>query len=100
MVLLESTNLANMCDYTFGDQSSIINNVEGGFMKEANINNREFIEKYEFVKLSNKGYMTLFIDNIRLYNREIKFLKESDRPYVQGLLSKNDFTNFVRPLFK
>jgi|TARA_R110000824_G_scaffold14914_2_gene63168 hypothetical protein len=98
MVLLESTNLANMCDYTFGDQSSIINNITGGFMKEANITNKEFIKKYELVKLSNKGYMTLFIDNIRLYNRDIQFLKESDRPYVEGLLSKNDLLSLCSKL--
>jgi hypothetical protein len=90
MVLIESTNLANMCDYTFGDQASIINNIHGGFMKEANDLNLEFIEKYKSIKMSGKNVMTLFIDNIRLYNRDIKFVKDSDRPYVNNLLSKND----------
>ena len=68
MVLIESTNLSDMCDYTFGDQSSMINNVFGGFMKDANRSNNEFIKKYEIIRDSGKGYMTLFIDNIRLYN--------------------------------
>jgi len=98
VVLLESTNLSDMCDYTFGDQSSIINNVYGGFMKDANISNKEFIDKYESIKTSNKGYMTLFIDNIRLYNREIKFIKDSDRAYVEGLLLKNDLLSLCSKL--
>ena len=42
--------------------------------------------------------MTLFIDNIRLYNRDIQFLKESDRPYVEGLLSKNDLLSLCSKL--
>ena len=90
MILLESTNLSNMCDYTFGDQSSIINNIYGGFMKEANESNLEFINKCEEIKMDGNDVMTLFIDNIRLYNRDIKFVKDSDRPYVNDLLSKND----------
>lgn len=90
MNLIESTNLSDKCDYTFGDQSSIINGVYGGFMKDANINNLEFISKYNEIKLSGRVYMTLFIDNIRLYNRDIKFLKDSDRSYVYGLLESND----------
>jgi hypothetical protein len=87
-----------MCDYTFGDQSSVINNVYGGFMKEANILNQEFIDKYKSIKLSNKGYMTLFIDNIRLYNRDIKIIKESDRIYVNDLLIKNDLLSLCSKL--
>ena len=34
--------------------------------------------------------MTLFIDNIRLYKRHIVEVKESDRPYVEGLMEKSD----------
>jgi hypothetical protein len=98
MVLVESSNLSEMCDYTFGDQSSIINNVFGGFMKDANISNNEFIKKYESIKNSGKNHMTLFIDNIRLYNRDIKFLKEQDRPYVNGLLEKNDLLELCSKL--
>lgn len=90
MKLIESTNLSKMCDYSFGDQSSIINNIFDGFMKEANIDNKEFIQKYVSIKESGRNYMTLFIDNIRLYNRDIKFLKSSDKDYVHGLLKKND----------
>jgi len=98
MVLIESTNLSDMCDYTFGDQSSMINNVFGGFMKDANRSNNEFIKKYEIIRDSGKGYMTLFIDNIRLYNRDIKFLKEQDRLYVNGLLEKNDLLRLCSEL--
>jgi hypothetical protein len=98
MKLIESTNLSKLCDYNFGDQSSVINNVFGGFMKEANIENKEFIETYNSVVKSGKKTMTLFIDNIRLYNRDIKFIKEIDRPYVNGLLSRNDLLHLCSTL--
>ena len=90
MKLIESTALSKLCDYSFGDQSSIINNIFDGFMKEANIDNQEFIDCYTKIKNSGRNYMTLFIDNIRLYNREITFIKDSDKDYVYGLLKKND----------
>lgn len=90
MKLIESTSLADMCDYNFGDQASMIHGLAGGFMKDANIDNKEFVEKYVSFKNSGKNIMTLFIDNIRLYNREIKSVKDSDRPYVNSLLAKND----------
>ena len=90
MELIESTRLSDKCDYSFGDQSSVISRIPGGFMKDANVTNKEFTSSYEDIKKSKKPYMTLFIDNIRLYNREIKFIKEADRPYVADLLSKND----------
>ena len=56
-------------------------------MKPANLLNLEFAEK---VLLSNKDYMTLFIDNIRLYNREIKNLKPNDKIYVDSLMKESD----------
>ena len=90
MELIESTRLSDKCDYSFGDQSSVISRIPGGFMKVANATNKEFISRYEDIKKSKKPYMTLFIDNIRLYNREIKFVKESDKAYVSDLLNQND----------
>lgn len=56
-------------------------------MKPANLLNLEFVEK---VLLMNKDYMTLFIDNIRLYNREIKNLKPQDKAYVDSLMRESD----------
>ena len=61
-------------------------------MKEANLTNVEFVSKLFKVKKS-RDYMTLFIDNIRLYKRYIEEVSESDRPYVDSLHVKNDLLN-------
>jgi hypothetical protein len=37
--------------------------------------------------------MTLFIDNIRLYNRDILEVKESDKNYIRELMKKSDLLN-------
>lgn len=66
MNLLDPTLVRDIVDYSFGDQGS-----QGywcGYMKPANEDNLEFINKYEQVKKTKK-VMTLFIDNIRLYQR-------------------------------
>ena len=76
MELIESTKISKLCDYSFGDQAGIIHNLENSFMKSANIDNKEFIDLYYKFINENKSIMTLFIDNIRLYNRPIKSLKK------------------------
>jgi hypothetical protein len=58
-------------------------------MKESNLMNLEFVSKV-FEISQKRNYMTLFIDNIRLYNREIKDVKPEDLNYVNSLMSKND----------
>lgn len=68
MNLFDPTFIRDSVDYSFGDQSSDIHNIAGGYMKTANINNSEFILKYEELK-NSRSIMTLFIDNIRLYKR-------------------------------
>jgi len=89
MELIEGVELSRLCDYSFGDQSGQWGNIYTSFMKEANLLNLEFVEKvFEIKKIKN--YMTLFIDNIRLYERHIVEVKESDRPYVENLMKKND----------
>ena len=67
MVLLDTTYIRDICDYSFGDQSGA--GFFCGYMKPANINNIEFMNKYRSL-LGKKEYMTLFIDNIRLYRRD------------------------------
>ena len=57
-----------------------------GFMRAAHPSNAEFLIKCK--QLEGK-IMTLFIDNIRLYNRPIYAL-EQDRWWVEYLLSHND----------
>jgi hypothetical protein len=90
MKLIESTSLASMCDYDFGDQASIIHGLNGGFMKSANENNFEFISKYKQMVSEGKKNMTLFVDNIRLYKRDIKSVKDSDKPWVNSLMEESD----------
>ena len=58
-------------------------------MKDANLLNLEFVDKLFEIKKS-RDYMTLFIDNIRLYKRHIVEVSESDRPYVERLMERSD----------
>jgi hypothetical protein len=90
MKLIDGEGLSKLCDYSFGDQSGSFGNIPGHFMKSANLLNLEFAEK---VLSFNKKYMTLFIDNIRLYKREIKSVKPRDRSYVNSLMEESDLLN-------
>ena len=89
MMLIEGVALSKLCDYSFGDQSGQWGNIYTSFMKEANLTNKEFVSKLFEVKQS-RSYMTLFIDNIRLYKRYIEDVNETDRPYIDSLHAKND----------
>lgn len=89
MEVIEGIALSKLCDYSFGDQSGQWSKIYTSFMKKANLLNLEFIEKvFEINKKRN--YMTLFIDNIRLYKREIENVKPEDRSYINSLLCDND----------
>lgn len=101
MNLIDGVKISDLCDYSFGDQSGKFGNVPDHFIKSANLLNLEFVEK---VLLNDKKYMTLFIDNIRLYKRKIKNVKPNDRYYVNSLMEENDLlslcsnfpdTNFI-----
>jgi hypothetical protein len=85
---IEGVKLSELCDYSFGDQSGIICRIYNGYSKFANISNTEFIEKLEFLS-KDRNYMTLFIDNIRLYKRDI-IGKPSDQSYLNELLNSNN----------
>ena len=89
MMLIEGVALSKLCDYSFGDQSGQWGNIYTSFMKDANLTNVEFVSKLFEIKKS-RNYMTLFIDNIRLYKRYIKEVSEADRPYVNSLHAKSD----------
>jgi hypothetical protein len=82
MNLLDPTILRDLVDYSFGDQSSEVHRLFDYYIKPANINNIEFLNKCEEVK-KNRSLMTLFIDNIRLYRRKnIKYTRnELDNKY-------------------
>jgi hypothetical protein len=89
MKLIEGIALSNLCDYSFGDQSGQWGNIYTSFMKDANLTNVEFVSKL-FETKKSRDYMTLFIDNIRLYKRHIVEVSEVDRPYIDSLHQKND----------
>ena len=89
MELIEGVALSKLCDYSFGDQGGQWGNIYTSFMKDANLTNVEFVSKVFEIKKS-RDYMTLFIDNIRLYKRYIVEVSDSDRPYVDDLMNRND----------
>jgi len=89
MELIEGIAVSELCDYSFGDQSGQWGNIPTSFMKDANLNNLEFASKVFEVK-KERDYMTLFIDNIRLYKRDIKDVKPEDKAYVDSLMEKSD----------
>ena len=89
MELIEGVALSKLCDYSFGDQSGQWGNIHTSFIKDANLTNVEFVSKL-FETKKSRDYMTLFIDNIRLYKRHIVEVSESDRPYVEELMENSD----------
>ena len=86
---IEGVRLSEMCDYSFGDQSSVICGVYGGYMKSANMSNTEFIDRLNKVS-TERNFMTLFIDNIRLYNRDIILSNPHDQQWVNNLMRDSD----------
>ena len=97
MNVISGPAIADLCDYDFGDQAGVVGQVLNAFMKDANTDNIEFIT---FVNQSDKDVLTLFIDNIRLYNRQIKCNNDADQRWVDGLQSKNDLMKLCASLDK
>ena len=97
MNLISGPAIADHCDYDFGDQAGVVGQVLNAFMKDANSDNIEFIT---FVNQSDKDVLTLFIDNIRLYNRQIKCNNDADQRWVDGLQSRNDLMKLCASLDK
>ena len=89
MELIEGVALSELCDYSFGDQSGQWGNIYTSFMKDANLLNTEFASKVFDIK-KERNYMTLFVDNIRLYKRDIIEVKPEDEKYVFGLMENSD----------
>ena len=85
MNIIEGVAVSNKCDYTFGDQAGCIGRVPGAFMAQASLENEEFV-----ALAKTKEWMTVFIDNIRLYNREVYTSNEDDKKWVDGLMETND----------
>ena len=101
MEVIEGVALSNLCDYSFGDQSGQWGNIYTSFMKGANLLNTEFATKV-FDLSKERGYMTLFIDNIRLYKRDIIEVKPEDKDYVFGLMEESDLLRLCKcyPMMK
>ena len=89
MELIEGVALSKLCDYSFGDQSGQWGNIYTSFMKDANFLNTEFATKV-FEVVQTRDHMTVFIDNIRLYKRQIESVKPEDERYVNALMSRSD----------
>ena len=89
MELIEGVALSELCDYSFGDQSGQWGSIYTSFMKDANLLNTEFVTKVFDIK-KERDYMTIFIDNIRLYKRDIKEVKPEDKAYVDSLMDTSD----------
>ena len=89
MQIIEGVALSKLCDYSFGDQSGQWGNIYTSFIKDANLLNLEFATKV-FDTKKERNYMTLFIDNIRLYKRDIIEVKPEDKKYVFGLMENSD----------
>ena len=102
MELIEGVALSELCDYSFGDQSGQWGSIYTSFMKDANFLNREFATKV-FEVMQERDYMTVFIDNIRLYKRNIPSTKPQDRDYVNALMARSDLldlcSNFTQMKF-
>ena len=101
MELIEGVALSKLCDYSFGDQSGQWGNIYTSFMKDANLLNTEFASKVFEIK-KERDYMTLFIDNIRLYKRDIIEVKPEDKDYVFGLMEESDLLRLCKcyPMMK
>ena len=101
MEVIEGVALSELCDYSFGDQSGQWGNIYTSFMKGANLLNTEFATKV-FDLSKERGYMTLFIDNIRLYKRDIIEVKPEDKDYVFGLMEESDLLRLCKcyPMMK
>lgn len=99
MKLITGTALSNLCDYSFGDHLGGLDPIHlpNGFMKEANKGNKEFLDK---CKEFEGKVMTLFIDNIRLYPRDIWVDNENDAKWVSHLMATNDLLGLCASLQK
>ena len=90
MNFLHGPAIANLCDYDFGDQAGCLGGVSGAFMKDANESNLEFIKK-----VNGNKFMTLFIDNIRLYKRKILCATATDQMRVDKMMEENDLLHLL-----
>ena len=99
MNLLEGVALSRLCDYSFVEESAQWGNIFSPFMKPKliGLQNHEFQNKCREVK-KQRDYMTLFVDNIRLYKRELYDLNDDDKQTFEHLMQQGtvlDLCSFV-----
>lgn len=90
MQIIEGNALASLCDYNFGDHHVVWDKNLTGEYKVANYSNAEFIVKCQ--EFEGK-VMTLFIDNIRLYGRDLEIKgphAQNDAAFIQYLMNTNN----------
>lgn len=92
-MIISGNYIESMCDYSFGDQASVICGVQGGFMKRADKSNQEFLDLCK-----TKFHVKLFIDNIRLYKRPLKADSPSDQAWIDKLMDENDLLKLCAEL--
>lgn len=100
MQVVEGNALGNLCDYTFGDHLTVWDEQLTGEFEVANLSNFKFLKKCE--KFEGK-VMTLFIDNMRLYNRDLDFTgpqAQTDAEFVKYLMTYNNLLELCRGLPK
>ena len=90
MNLLHGPAISDLCDYDFGDQAGCLGGVDRAFMKDANEGNLDFIKR-----VNGSKFMTLFIDNIRLYKRPIKCGTPHDQERVDHMMNENDLLHLL-----
>ena len=90
MNLLHGPAIADLCDYDFGDQAGCLGGVSGAFMTDANEGNIDFIKK-----VNGHKFMTLFIDNIRLYKRKILCATVTDQMRIDKLMEENNLLRLL-----
>lgn len=95
MEVISGDNLERLCDYSFGDHIWVSNPDLIGTFKPAHPANAEFLIKAQDFR---GKIMTLFIDNIRLYNRPVLANAGTDAQWVTYLLTYNDLLAFLAPL--
>lgn len=90
MELITGENLAKLCDYSFGDHHVVWDkNLKGNF-EPADISNAKFVVKRQEFE---GRIMTLFIDNIRLYPRNLEFKgdhAQADASFIGYLMLTNN----------
>ena len=90
MNLLHGPAIQNLCDYDFGDQAGLLGGVPDSHMKNANESNEDFL-----MTVSGHGFMTVFIDNIRLYKRPIECGNYDDQMRVDSLMRGSDLLHLL-----